>query len=265
MHLYRPAARRHAMARLRDWHRTVAGEFWIERGRGRVCAGYGTFEVTSGKRSRGRRNEEASRTRQRVASYNPGRSCTACPGPRNNKGWAHLRAAIALTQCELMSPRNIDARPNCFKLPRLVAAARTRSYKRIRRALINRRYGLRYIRVVNLQPRDPMLLTKVERAADRLSSASIAISTVKGTWLPRCRSIRNSGARYPPERTNCPRSRKRCKPSDNHPAWVPQRPWGFDWQDVLHFADFSSDFDPQRPPPRRRGWLRLCGVGHSLR
>ena len=165
-----------------------------------------------------------------------------------------------------MSPRNTDARPNRFKLPRLVAAARTRSYKRIRRALINTRYGLRYIRVVNRQPRDPMLLTKVERAADRLSSASIAISTVKGTWLLRCRSIRNSGARYPPERTNCPRSRKRCKPSDNHPVWVPQRPWGFDWQDGLHFADFSSDFDPQRPvPPRRRRWLRLCRVGRHLR
>ena len=190
----------------------------------------------------------------------------ACPGPRSNEGWAHLRAAIALTQRELMFPRNTDARPNCFQLPRIVAAARTRSYKRIRRALINRRYGLRYIRVVYRQPRDPMLLTKVERAADPLSRASIAISTVKGTRLLRCRSIRNSGARYPPERTNCPRGRNRCQPSDHHPVWVPQRPWGFDRQDGLHFADFSSDFDPQRPAPARwRGWLHLCGVGRHLR
>ena len=170
-----------------------------------------------------------------------------------------------------MYPRNTDARPICFKLPRLkvprrVAAARTRSYKRIRRALINRRYGLRYIRVVNRRPRNVMLLTKVEQAADPLSRASIAITTVKGTRVPRCRSIRNASARCPPERTNCPRSRKRCRLSDNRPVWVPQRPWGFDWQGDLAFADLSSDFDPlRRAAPRRRGCLRLCGVGRNLR
>ena len=165
-----------------------------------------------------------------------------------------------------MFPRNTDPRPTCFKLPRRVAAARTRSYKRIRRALINRCYGLRYIRIVNRQPRNAMLSTKVERAADPLSKASIAISTVKGTRVLRCRSIRNARARCPPERTNCPRSRKRCKLSDNRPVWVPQRPWGFDWQDDLACADFSLDFDRLRPAaPRRRGCLRLRGVGRNLR
>jgi hypothetical protein len=45
---------------------------------------------------------------------------------------------------------------------------------------------------------------------------------------------------------------------------VPQRPWGFDWQDHLAFADFSSDFDPlwRAAPQRRR---RLRGVGRDLR
>jgi hypothetical protein len=190
----------------------------------------------------------------------------ACPGPRSNEGWAHLRAAIALTQGEPMFARNTDARPICFKLPRGAAAARTRSYKRIRRALINRCCGLRYISIVNRQPRDGMLLTKVERAADSLSKASIAISTVKGTRVLRCRPIQNAIARCLPERTNCPRSRNRCKLSGNHPLWVPQRPWGFDWQDDPGFADFSSDFDLLRPAaPRRRGCLRLCGVGRKLR
>src|ERR1700676_3302867 len=102
MHLYRPATRRHAMACLRDGDRAVAGEFWIERGRRRVCARSRTFEVAGGTRTRGRRNEEASRTRQRVASYNPGQVAHGMPGPRGNNGWAHLRAAIALTQRELM-------------------------------------------------------------------------------------------------------------------------------------------------------------------
>lgn len=165
-----------------------------------------------------------------------------------------------------MFPRNTDPRPKCFKLPRRVAAARTQSYKRIRRALINRCYGLRYIRIVNRQPRNAMLLTQVERAADPLGKASIAISTVKGTRVLRCRSIRNARARCPPERTNCPRSRKRCKLGDNRPVWVPQRPWGLDWQDDLAFAGFSSDFDPLwRAAPRRRGCLRVRGVGRNLR
>jgi hypothetical protein len=79
-----------------------------------------------------------------------------------------------------------------------------------------------------------MLSTKVERAAD-----PIAISTVKGTRVLRCRSIRNA---------------------------VPQRSWGFDWQDDLACADFSSDFDRLRPAaPRRRGCLRLRGAGRNLR
>jgi hypothetical protein len=188
------------------------------------------------------------------------------PGPRSNKGWAHLRAAIALTQRELMVPRNTAARPIGFKLPRRAAAARTRSYKRIRRALINRRCGFRYIRIINRQPRNAMLLTKVEPAADSLSKAFIAISTVKGTRAQRCRSLRNARARCPPERTNCSRSRKRCKLSDHRPVWVPQRPWDFDWQDDLACADFSSDFDRLRPAaPRRRGCLRLRSVGRNLR
>lgn len=165
-----------------------------------------------------------------------------------------------------MFPRNTDPRPGCFEPPRRVAAARTQSYKRIRRALINRSYGLRYIRVVNRQPRNAMLLTQVERAADPLSRSSIAISTVKGSRVLRCRSTRNSSPRYPPERTNCPRSRKRCRLSDNRPLWVPQRPWGLAWRDDPAFADFSSDFDPLwRAAPRRRGCLRLCGVGRKLR
>jgi hypothetical protein len=165
-----------------------------------------------------------------------------------------------------MFPRKTDARTTCFKLPRRAATAQTRSYKRIRRALINRCYGLRYIRIVNRQPRNAMLLTKVERAADPLSKASIAISTVKGTRVLPCRSIRTARARCPPERTNCPRSRKRCKLSDNRPVWVSQRPRGFDWQDDLAFADFSLDFDQLRSAaPRRRGCLRRRGVGRNLR
>jgi len=165
-----------------------------------------------------------------------------------------------------MSPRNTDARPTFFQLPRRSAAARTGSYKRIRRALINRRYGLRYNRGVNRQPRDALLLTKVERAADSLSKASITISTVKGTRVLRCRSIQNAGARCLPERTNCPPSRRRCKLSDNRPLWVPQRPRGFDWQDDLGFADFSSDFDPLRSAaPRRRGCRRPRGARRNLR
>jgi len=165
-----------------------------------------------------------------------------------------------------MSARNTDARPTFFKLPRSGAAARTRSYKRIRRALINRRCGLRYSRGVNRRPRDVMLLTKVERAPDPSSRASIAISTVKGTRVLRCRSIRRTSTRCPPEQTNCPRSRKRCKFSDNRPVWVPQRPWGFEWRDDQAFADFSSDFDPPRPAvPRRRGCLRPRGAHRNLR
>jgi hypothetical protein len=165
-----------------------------------------------------------------------------------------------------MFPRNTDPRPRCFKPRRRVAAARTQSYKRIRRALINRCYGLRYIRVVNCRPRNAMLLTQVERAADPLSKASIAISTVKGIWVLRCRSIRDARARCPPARTNCPRTRKRCKLSDNRPLWVPQRPWGLDWRDDLASADFSSDFDPPwLAAPRRGGCLRPCGVGRNLR
>jgi hypothetical protein len=164
-----------------------------------------------------------------------------------------------------MFPRNTDVRPNCFKMPRRVAAARTRSYKRIRRALINRRDGLRYIRIVNRQPRDAILLTKVERAADSLRRAPIAISTVKGTRVLRCRSIRDASARCPPERTNCPRGRKRCKLSDNRPVLVPQRPWGLEWQDDLAFADFSSDFDPLWRAARRHGCLGRCAVGRNLR
>ena len=165
-----------------------------------------------------------------------------------------------------MFARNTDARPTFFKLPRSAAAARTRSYKRIRRALINRRYGLRYSRGVNRQLRDAMLLTKVEGAADPSSRASIAISTVIRTRELRCCSTRNTGARCPPERTNCPRSRKRCKFSDNRRVWVPQRSRGFDWRDDLAFADFSSDFDPPRPAaPRRRGCLRPGGARRDLR
>ena len=165
-----------------------------------------------------------------------------------------------------MSPRNTDARPTFLERPRRGAAPRTRSYKRIRRALINRRYGLRYSRCVNRRPRYAMLLTKVEGAADSLSKASIAIWTVNGIGLLRCRSIQNASARCLPERTNCPRSRKLCKLSDNRPAWVPQRPWGFDWQDDLGFADSSSDFDPLRSAaPRRRGYLRPRGARRNLR
>jgi hypothetical protein len=164
-----------------------------------------------------------------------------------------------------MSPRNTGARPIFFKLPRRGASARTRSYKRIRRALINRRYGVRYSRGVNRQPRDAMLWTKVERAADSLSKASITISTVNGIRLLRCRSIQNASARCL-ERTNCPRSRNQCKLSDNRPVWVPQRPWGFDWQDDLGFADSSSDFDPLRSAaPRRRGYRRPRGARPNLR
>jgi hypothetical protein len=49
-------------------------------------------------------------------------------------------------------------------------------------------------------------------------------------------------------------------------VWVPQRPWDFDSRDGLHFADFSSDFDPLRPvSPRRRGCLRLRGVDRKRR
>lgn len=164
-----------------------------------------------------------------------------------------------------MSARNTDARPTFFKLPRS-AAARTRSYNRIRRALINRRYGLRYSRGVNRQLRDAMLLTKVEGAADPSSRASIAISTVKRTRVLRCHSIGRTSTRCLPERTNCPRSRKRCKFSDNCPVRVPQRPWGFDWLDDPAFADFSSDFDPPRPAaPRRRGCLRPRAARGNLR
>jgi len=163
-----------------------------------------------------------------------------------------------------MFARNTDARPTFFELPRSAAAARTRSYKRIRRALINRRYGLRYSRAVNRQLRDAMLLTKVEGAADPASRAPIAISTVNGTRVLRCRSIGHTSTRC--LRTNCPRSRKRCKFSDNRTVWVPQRPWGFDWRDDLAFADFSSDFDPPRPAaPWRRGCLRPRDARRSLR
>jgi hypothetical protein len=163
-----------------------------------------------------------------------------------------------------MFPRNTDTLPACFKLPRCVAAARTRSYKRIRRALINRRYGVRYSRLVNGEPSNAMRWTKVERAADPFGRAFIARSTVKATRA--CLSVRNASARCPPEATNCPRSGKRCKRSDNRTARVPQRPSFLVWEDDLAFADFNSDFDPLWPAAAPlRGRLHLCGVGRNLR
>jgi hypothetical protein len=63
-----------------------------------------------------------------------------------------------------------------------------------------------------------------------------------------------------------PGSGKRCKGNDNRSARVPQRPLLLVRQDDLAFADFNSDFDPlSLAAPRRRGPLRLRGVGRDLR
>jgi hypothetical protein len=166
---------------------------------------------------------------------------------------------------ELMSPRPPAARPTCLKLPRRVAAARTRSYKRIRRPLINRRCGLRYIPLVNRRPRNALPLTRVERAADPSSRTSTR-STVRETRVFRCRANRNASARCLPERMDSPQSGKRCKRNDDRSARIPQPKLFLVRPDDLGFADCNSDFDPLWPAaPPRRGCLRLSGVGRDRR
>jgi hypothetical protein len=111
-----------------------------------------------------------------------------------------------------------------------------------------------------------MPLTKVERAADPLSRASTAISTVKGTWAFQCRLIRKASARRPLERINCPWNGKRCKHNDDRAARVRQRTLLLVLQDDLAFADFNSDFDTLWPAAAPlRGRLHLSGVGRNLR
>jgi hypothetical protein len=198
MPLYRPAARRHAMACLRNRVCAVAGEFRIERGRRRVRPRARRFEFAMGDRTRGRGSEEASRTRQRVASYNPGQVAHDVPRAAQQDGLGSPACSDRSTPRELMFPRNTDASCTCFKL--------------------------------------------------------------------RCRAIRNASARCPPERMDPPGSGKRCKGNDTRSARVPQRKVFLVRQDDLAFADFNSDFDPPRlAAPRRRGPLRLRGVGRDLR
>jgi hypothetical protein len=172
------------------------------------------------------------------------------------------------TPRELML-RNTDPRLTRFKPSLRVAATRTRSYKRIRRTLINRCGSVGYIRVVYRQRRNAMLLTKVERAADPFSRSSSARPTLTRIGAFRYRPIRNINARCrcPPERMDCLRNGERCKRNDNRTVGrILQRTFFLVRQDGLGFAGCNSDFDPRWPTaPPRRGCLYRRGVGRKLR
>lgn len=258
------------MACLRDGVRAVAREFWIERGRRRVRARSGAFEAASGDRSSGRGCERASRTRQRVVGCQSGQVARHAPWAAK-KGWGHLRGLGSPAPRSSSTPRKLVSPAHHRSTPHLgqTAATRTWSYKRIRRALINRRGRLRYSRIVNRQRRNAMPLTKVERAADPLSRTSTARSTVNGTGAFRRCHIGNASARCacPAERMDCLRSGKRCKRNDDRTAGrILQRMFFFVRQDGLGFADCSSGFDPRWPAaPPRRGYLRLSSGGRAIR
>ncbi len=165
--------------------------------------------------------------------------------------------------------RNTDAHLTRFIPSLRVAATRTRSYKRIRRTLINSCDSVGYIRVVYRQRRNVMPMTKVERAADPLSRSSSARSTVTRIGAFRYRPIRNMNARCtcPPERMDRLRDGERCKRNENRTVGrILQRTFFLVRQDGLGFAGCNSDFDPRWPTaPPRRGYLYRCGVGRKLR
>ena len=168
------------------------------------------------------------------------------------------------------TPREFMLRNSLTFIPSLrVAAARRRTYKRIRRTLINSYDSVRYIRVIYGQRRDPMPLTKVERAARPLSGSPSARSTATRIGAFRNRPIRNICAQC-----TCPRDRiyylrngERCERNDSRTAGrILQRTFFLVRQDGLGCAGSNWDFDPVWPtaPPRREYFYR-CGVGRKLR